>query len=102
MPFILDLSDQAVVWRLAGSGLIAVIAVAAIFWVGRIRKRACEKASAAAGGPPQKQPLGMAHFLLSIAAIGGAAWAILQIRGVDTATLLAPAGGLQLRGVIRR
>ncbi len=101
MPFILDLSDQAVVWRLAGSGLIAVIALAGIFWVGRIRKRACEKASAAAGGHPQKKPLGMAHFLLSLAAIGGAAWAILQVWGVDTATLLAPAGGLQLRGVIR-
>ena len=55
------------------------MALAAIFWGGRIRKRACEKVSAAAGGQSRKKPLGMAHFLLSLAAIGGAAWAILQV-----------------------
>lgn len=101
MSWSLELSDQAVVWRLAGSALIAVMALAAIFWGGRIRKRACEKVSAAAGEQPQKKPLGMAHFLLSLAAIGGAAWAILQVWGVDTTRLMAPAGGLQLLGVIR-
>lgn len=79
MSLSLELSDQAVVWRLAGSALIAVTALAAIFWGGRIRKRACEKVSAAAGGQSWKKPLGMAHFLLSLAAIGGAAWAILQV-----------------------
>jgi hypothetical protein len=79
MSLSLELSDQAVVWRLAGSALIAVTALAAIFWGGRIRKRACEKVSAAAGGQSRKKPLGMAHFLLSPAAIGGAAWAILQV-----------------------
>ena len=101
MSLSLELSDQAVVWRLAGSALIAVMALAAIFWGGRIRKRACEKVSAAAGEQPQKKPLGMAHFFLSLAAIGGAAWAILQVWGVDTTRLMAPAGGLQLLGVIR-
>ena len=97
----LDLPGRAVVcWR-ARSALIAVIALAPIVWVVRIRKRVCDKVSAAAGGQPQKAPPGMAHVLLSLVAIGVAAWAILQVLGVDGQTLMAPAGGLQLHGVSR-
>ena len=101
MPFSLDLSDQAMIWRLVGSAIVAIVALAAIFWVGHIRKRACEKASAAAPGATTKKPLRTAHVLLSLTAIGAAAWAILQIWGIDTTTLLSPTGSFQLRGVIR-
>lgn len=97
----LDFSDAGTIWRIAGSAAIALVAIAGILWVGHIRNKACEKAQAAAPGSTQRKPLGMAHLLLSLAAIAAAAWAILRVWGVDTATLLGSGGDFPLRGVVR-
>ena len=101
LPVEIDFTNPDTIWRLALSVLIAAIAISVILWVGHVRRKACERAAAASPGVDRKKPLGWAHLLLSLAAIAAAAWTIAQVWGVDTAVLLAPAGGIQFRGVIR-
>jgi small conductance mechanosensitive channel len=95
-----NFSDPYTIWRITGSAIIALLAVIAIFWVGHIRNRACRQAEAA-GGTNTRKPLGMAHFLLSLAAVAAAAWVMLRIWGIDTSTLLGRNGDLPFRGVVR-
>lgn len=99
---ILDFNDPAVIWRLAGSGLIGIVALALIFWVGRLRVRLHKQTQKTAPAPTKKTPPGrIAHLLLALAVFAGAAWLILQLWGIELSSLLAPQSSFSARGLVR-
>ena len=101
MPFSLDLSDQAVIWRLAGSALIAILALVAIFWVGRIRKRACEKARRRPEASRRRSRWAWRTSSCRLPRSAARPGRSCRSGASTRRRLLAPAGGFQLRGVIR-
>lgn len=99
-------SDATFWWRIAGSVALMLAVLGVIIWIGRLRARAPQQVTAGKLGQPDKRtktkkPLGMAHFLLSLAALLAACWIMLQIWGVDTSAMFSAHGGFALRGVVR-
>jgi len=97
----IDFNAPEFPWRVGSSIGILIVAIGLIWLMGHIRHLMSRKTKAASSVTTTKPPGRFSHLLLSLAVVAAAAWAVLQVWGVDTNAWLAADGGFGLRSVVR-